>query len=211
MDLDALVARFPRIWHVTFPGGWGGINRSGLRSSMDLLSSAGRADEAKAVRPELTKVSTDDVEATLRNQVTNRKDPAPYLDGVSVEEWWELVNSRSFFFTTREDADKMVDNYLGQGHSQEIITFETRRLLAPVSDAVRVSTVSAGVFPRTAGPARGHGTFLPLAEYTGPSLKIKEISVTETIPMLDAAVVSVVAVAPGETPVRVFPPRKPKA
>ena len=208
MDLDALVARFPRIWHVTFPGGWGGINRSGLRSTLDLLESAGRSDEAKAVRPDITTVSTADVDATLRNQAPNRKDPAPYLDGVTVEEWWQLVNGRSYFFPTREDADKMIETNLEQGHSQEVLTFETRRLLGPVADSIHVSTVSAGVFPRTAGPARGHGTFQRLADYTGPSLKIREISVTETVPMLDAAVISVVAMAPGETPVRVFPPRK---
>ncbi len=211
MELDALVARFPRLWHATFPGGWEGISRSGLRSSLDLLTEAGRADEATAVRPEAAELPTPDGTVTLRPQTPNRKDPAPYLDAMSVEEWWTLLNSRSYFFGNRDDLDKMVGACLEQGIAQEVIGFETRRLLGPIADSVEVTTVNAGTFPRASGPVRGRGTFKPLAEFTGQSIKIKDITVTVPITVEDNAVVSVVRVAPDEGPARIFPPVRARA
>lgn len=206
MDLDSLVARFPRIWHATFPGGWDGIARSGLRSSADLLDGAGRGDESRAVRPDDIAVTTADGTATLRAQKPNRKDPSPYLDALSVEEWWHLVNSRSYFFGNRDDLDKMVDGCLEQGVGQEVIGFETRRLLGPVADAVEVTTVNVGTFPRASGPVRGRSTFKPLADFTSPSTKIKDITVTVPITVVDNAVVSVVRMEPNAGPTRIFPP-----
>lgn len=211
MELDALVARFPRIWHATFPGGWDGITNSGLKSSADLLDAAGRSDEARAVRPEHTEVPTADGTATLRAQTPNRKDPTPYLDALSVEEWWHLLNSRSYFFGNRDDLDKMVNACLEQGIGQEVIGFETRRLLGPIADAVEVTTVNAGSFPRASGPVRGRATFKPLAEFTGQSIKIKDITVTVPITVEDNAVVSVVRLEPDSDPIRIFPPVRARA
>ncbi len=205
MDIDGLVARFPRLWHATYPGGWDGISATGLRTAADLLASGGRADQAGALRPESVSLTTADGTATLREQTCNRPDPAPYLDAMTVPEWWTLLNSRSYFFVDREAVDRLVDASIERGIAQEVITFETRRLLGPVADHVEITTVNAGVFPRAAGPARGRSTFQPLADYAGLAAKIKEVTVTVPVEVADAAVVSVVSVAPSQDPVRIFP------
>jgi len=205
MDLDALVAKLPRIWHATFVGGWEGIQRSGLRSSADLLAEAGRSDETTVMRTDPVHVDNAEGVAVLRNQVPNRTDLAPYLDGITVAEWWEMLNSRSYFFADEVALDRLVESYAKQGIAQEVISFQTRRLLSPVVDHIEVSTVNAGVFPRATGPTRGRSTFQPLAEYSGLATKLKELTVTTTVPVTDAAVMKVVRFTPGQDPVRIWP------
>lgn len=205
MNLDDLVARFPNVWHATFPGGWDGIQRSGLRPAADLLKAAKRAKEASALREEVVELKLPDGEATLRHQAPNRKDPAPYLDGISVEEWYQLLNGRSYLFVNREDVDKLVNTCLELGIGQEVATFQTRRLLSPVAEHVQVNTVNASTFPRAGGPVRGPKTFLSLPDYAGLPTKIKEVTVTVPIPIEDSAVISVVRFAPDEPNVRIFP------
>jgi sugar/nucleoside kinase (ribokinase family) len=65
--------------------------------------------------------------AVIRDQVPNRKDPGPYLDDISVPEWWSLLNRRSYFFANESDLVRLVRSYLSRGMPQEVITFNARR------------------------------------------------------------------------------------
>jgi len=206
MELDALVARYPRLWHVTFPGGWDGIHRDSLLSAAALLAAAGRPDEAAALRPEVVELTTPDGGAVLRDQKPNRNDPAPYLDGITVEEWWTLLNSRSYFFVDRDECDKFVANYLERDVAQEVITLRSRPVLAAAAGDVQVATVSASVFPRATGPVRGPATFQPLDKFSGVVTKIKEVTVTTPVTIPDSSVVSVVRMEPASGPARIWPP-----
>jgi hypothetical protein len=210
VDLDELVARFPRIWHATFPGGWDSISQSGLRTSMELLTNAGRGDEATSMRSEIAHVATEGGDAVLRSQVPNRVDPEPYLDGITVADWWVLLNSRSYFFADQDALEKLVQSCAEDGTGQEVISFETRRLLAPVAEHVEVATVSVGVFPRTSGPCRGRSTFQSLSDFSGDTAKIKEITVTTPVAIVDSAVIKVVRFTPNQDPVRIWPPVQPQ-
>ena len=205
MDIDTLVARFPRLWHATYPQGWEGIRRSGLRTTSDLLGAAGREGEAKVRRDEALVVTLPDGEATIRAQVMNRKDPGPEIDGLTLTDWWALTNGRSYLFAVREDLDKFVDGCLEAGIAQEVITFDTRRLLGPVADQVEVTTVGTGAYPRTTGPSQGRGAFHPLADFTALWSRVKEVTVTVTVAVPENAVVSVVNRLPGQDPARIFP------
>ena len=211
MDIDGLVARFPRIWHATTTGAWSNIQASGIRTSLDLLTSAGRAAEAAVHRSEPTTVSTPNGDAVLRKQITSRPDPEPHLDGLTSAEWWTMLNARSYFFLDRDLLDKFVAAQLEAGIGQDILTFETRRLLGPLAESIEVTTVNTSVFPRVAGPSRGRSTFQTLADFTGLPTKIREITMTVTVPITDSAVISAVTALPGETPVRIWPPVKVRA
>ena len=206
VNLDELVTRFPRVWHATFVGGWDSIRHSGLRSSADLLASVNRSDEAQVMRSEIAEVTTDGGVATLRTQIPNRLDPTPYLDGITVADWWQLLNDRSYFYADQDALDALVTSYAADGIGQEVISLETRRLLSPVADNVEVAVVSAGVFPRTSGPSRGRATFQSLGDFAGDSAKIKEITVTAPVTITDSAVIKVVRFTPGQEPVRIWPP-----
>ena len=119
--------------------------------------------------------------------------------------WRSMRGDMSAEAVCREALDRMVEASLERGIAQEVITFETRRLLAPVADHVEITTINASVFPRATGPARGRSTFQPLADYAALATKIKEVTITVPVQVADAAVVSVVTQAPGLDPVRIFP------
>lgn len=129
----------------------------------------------------------------LRDQLLTRRDPAPYLDGVTVEEWWELVNGRVYFFSQERPLKRLLASYAERGYGQEVIKFRTEALLAPVAASVEVTTVNAGVFPRQAGPCRGRMTFIPLSDFPASDWSdIKEVTVSCPVPVSEEAIHSVV-------------------
>ena len=174
MNVTELAEHFPHLWHVTFAGGWEGIERRGLLRAADV-----DPEEADVFRPEVKTVGAEDgSEVTLRDQVCSRADPTSSLDGITPAEWWNLINSRVYFFQTEDGADKLRVAYLSQGHAQEVLKIRTQAALQPVADDVEVTTVNAGVFPRTKGPSRGPSTFMPLADFPVADVKkIREVTV----------------------------------
>jgi hypothetical protein len=189
VDVEQLAKRFPNVWHVTFAGGWHGIQSHGLLRTIDVAPLG-----CEELRPEVTRVEAPDgLHITLRNQLRSRIDPTPSLDGVTPSEWWRLVNSRVYFFCRQSHADELVESCLRQNLVQEVIKLRTRSALEFVADNVEVTTVNVGVFPRTKGPSRGPNNFVPLGEYpVADAAKIREITVAARVPLPSSAITSVV-------------------
>jgi hypothetical protein len=201
VDLAKLVDRYAYLWHVTFAGGCDGIRTCGFQRAIDLLPGS-----AAMIRLNVSVVgAADGKRVTIRNQVRSRVDPSPCLDGISVEDWWTLVNSRVYFFCRKSDAKKLRDSYLSQSHPQELIKLRTRPLLQRVLQAVELTTVNVGVFPRATGPSRGPKNFIRLAEFPGAELaKVREVTVICPVPVDGSEVVSVV-LHEVRGPTRIFP------
>lgn len=202
MELDRLAGRYRDLWHVTFAGGWEGIHRHGLLRAVDVDAVTAREIRLRSVERTLS----DGTRVTVRNQVMSRKDPSTSLDGISVEEWWQLINARVYFFCREGDKDRFVEAYLGQGCPQEVIKVRTKSVLAPVAEAVELATVNAGVFPRAGGPTRGRDTFVSLNNFPASEVsRIREVTVADRVSIPESAVVSVVRCDPDGRRTRVFP------
>lgn len=201
MNLDQLARQFDCLWHVTFSGGGAGIREHGLHRAADLApdqSGLFRAEIADAIGPAGVRIR-------LRNQIRSRNDPTGSLHGMTADEWWNLVNARVYFFRRDTDADRLADAYVRDGHDQEVIKVRTRPALQAVEDAIEVTKVNAGVFPRTKGPSRGRATFIPLADLPANEARdIREITVTTRVPLPSSSVVSVVR-RTVESSTRLFP------
>lgn len=202
MDVTELAEHFPNLWHVTFAGGWEGIRRQGLLRAVDVAP-----EEAEAFRGEVRRVEgADGLAVTLRDQVSSRADPSPCLDGITPAQWWSLVNGRVYFFRRKDDATKLLDVYLSQGHAQEVVRVRTKAALEAVAGQVEVTTVNPGTFPRTKGPSRGPATFVPLADYpVAAAAKVQEVTVTVSVPLPSPAVFSVVGHDERTGSTRLFP------
>lgn len=189
VDLKQLADRFPDLWHVTFDGGWEGIRHHGILRAIDVAPES--CDEFRA---DITAVSAEGARpVTLRDQKRTRRDPTPCLEDLTPAEWWRLVNGRVYLFVREAGATDLVGSYLRRGHPQEVLKLRTTALLAPLADKVEVTTVNAGVFPRTKGPSRGRSTFVALGAHPNTAAtKIREVTVTEPVPVPERAVVSVV-------------------
>jgi hypothetical protein len=189
MELGEFSRRYPYLWHATFPGGWDGIRRVGFLRPADLVKgcdAARRGDPSSVPGP-------SNVEVVLRDQLPSGRDPAPNLDGVPPAEWWRLINSRIYFFCHESGLKTLIKSYRKRGFAQDVIKVRTKALLLPVADAVEVTTVNSGEFPPRAEPCRGRDTFVALADFVSTDLaRVKEVTVTSTIPVQDTAILSVV-------------------
>lgn len=201
MDLRQLATKFPKLWHVTFAGGWAGIHRNRLLRAVDVDPT-----HAASIRPEPQVVQWDHGGAiVLRDQVRSRTDPPASLDGVSPSQWWRLINGRVYFFPREADAERLVTAYLSKRRPQEVIKFRTTPALEDVATSVEVATVNAGVFPRHSGPSRGQATFVPLGQFPHTQVSAMEITVIERVPVRSRAVISVVRWDPDGARTRLFP------
>src|SRR5207248_682261 len=104
MKLAELTAAYPRLWYATFPRAWPSIRARGLLPASDLLARAVDANAARRFRPEIRTLPGGEV---LRDQVTTRRDPTPYLDGVTADDWWALVNTRVYLFCREAPLQKL--------------------------------------------------------------------------------------------------------
>ena len=188
MDVAQLCSRFPKLWHVTFAGGWNGMQQQGLLRAVDVDPIG-----SQELRLDVKRIRTPAGTVTLRNQIRSRIDPTPNLDGVTPSQWWRLINGRVYFFCRRAQAEVLTQSYLQQNFDQEVIEFDTQSLLEQLNAQVEITTVNAGVFPRAKGPTRGRATFIALSDHALiDASKIKEITVTQAFPLPISSVVAVV-------------------
>lgn len=186
--LADLTDAFPHLWHATFPGAWESIRERGLCPAANFLAELGDLDSISRFRPSIRDLGG----AVLRDQLRTRSDPSASLDGVTAEEWWAILNGRVYLFCREAPLRDLVASYGARGFDQDVIKFHSGRLLRPVADLVEVTTVNAGVFPRTKGPSRGRGTFIALADFSRAGTAVKEVTVRGVVPVDEGAVFSVV-------------------
>jgi hypothetical protein len=202
VHVDQLTQRFPNLWHVTFAGGWEGIQRHGFLRTIDVAS-----ESSGKLRTEITRVETaDGTQVMLRDQLRTRADPTRSLDDITPSEWWQLVNSRVYFFCRQRDVNTLVESYIGRRLPQEVIKLRAKPVLEVVADEIEVTTVNVGVFPRTRAPSRGRSSFVPLADYpVADAAKIREITVAARVPIASSAITSVARYEVDGHRSRVFP------
>ena len=176
MELSKLAFKYPDLWHVTAAGDWTAVRDKGLVPPGQL--EPGMAD----------------------------RDFTKYLQDVTLEQWWDLVNARSYFFCKEADMEAFVDAYVSQGHGQEVLKLKTALALGPVLDRVEVTTVKASALPRIAKPSRGTETFQPLASFPAANMtKIQEITIVGDYALPWTAVTSVIERPADGTRKRLFP------
>ena len=199
--------------HVTFPFSYEHIRRLGLRPASQLVSEAdlGRAetdDLLAAYRKEPAELKlADGTLVVLRDQVRNRRRIEPALDSMTEVEWLTLLNQRVYLFpATHRRVRELIGHYNARGLSQDLISFDTFRLLAPYGARVEVATVNSGVFPRTITPVRGRKTFVALADLPVDELaKVQEVTLQGALPIRDRAVRVVERHSPGGRVERIGP------
>ena len=84
--------------------------------------------------------------------------------GMTPEQWYLLLNARTFFWPTRERVDTLLGAAAYRTASQVVITVSTERLVAAYGDAISLSAINSGATRPFAWP-RGPDTFIPLAAF----------------------------------------------
>src|SRR5262245_60128665 len=108
MDVRELIERYPRLYHMAEDGAWPSIERHGLLSTSALLDLYG-VDGAERVtiesshRPDSIEINRDGLgTAVVRDQkpMSDAGLARCLQDGLSPEEWYRILNNKSFFWLT---------------------------------------------------------------------------------------------------------------
>ncbi|HVY06246.1 MAG TPA: hypothetical protein VHB46_09740 [Burkholderiales bacterium] len=154
-------------------GNWPSVQRSGLLSAARLMHAAGEAPSARReYRPEQKRLASG---ALIRNQ---KPMPPTALarclkDGLAPEDWYELLNSKVFFWLDAERLNRQ--RQACKAAPQVVLVVDAAKMLAKHGRAAAVSPINTGNAMRAAAP-RNRTTFVPYAHWVEAGWKHESIS-----------------------------------
>ncbi len=188
MERERLVALHPVLYHMADARNYESIQRRGLLSTSVLLDQLGVSGDARvkleaAHRPNTVALTGADGTVYVRDQHPLEPDAlAACLEGVSPEAWYRTLNSRVFFWPTRDRLERMLKAY---GRSEQaIFEVDTAGLLERYASRTELSHINSGYAgSRYPAARRGSYTFVPLEDYAySAKNKIAEVTVRGAVP-----------------------------
>jgi hypothetical protein len=169
---EELIRHYPRLWHMAEDGSWDSIREHGLLSTsslLDLYGYSGKARDAleSARRPKSVLISADGLpHAVVRDQkpMTASALRKCLSDGTTPEQWFETLNSRVFFWLSRERLRGLLNARAYRGRPQTVLTLNTASLVEANKDRIRLSPINSGATIYNPVP-RGPDTFCTLSDF----------------------------------------------
>lgn len=171
MQPEQLVAVHPTLYHMAEADAWDAIVQHGLLSTsrlLDLFKVEGSARQAieSARRPDSVAITSPEYGAAVirDNKPLSDRRLAACLSGMTLSEYYELLNSRVFFWPTRQRLEALLSARAYRERAHLVISVDTKRLLERQGDQVSLSPINSGAVMFEA-PRRGPETFLSVADF----------------------------------------------
>jgi hypothetical protein len=157
---EELVRNYPRLWHMARDGAWPAIRDHGLMSSAALLDAYGVAgNERTTLITERRRGSVPLVRpglpgAVLRDQRPMRDsglERSP-KDGLKPADWYELLNSRSFFWLSRTRVLGLLSAKAYRREPHTVLTLDTKSIVSAHRARIWLSPLNSGSTLFSAGP-----------------------------------------------------------
>lgn len=169
--INKLSEMYPNLYHMAVSGSYSSIKAHGLRSSAELCALVSRTEEEKMqllrkLRRESIYIGdTEFGPIILRDQ---KPMIAASLSGsltdMTPEDWLSLLNSRTFFWPTKERLRTMMSARPYRELQHEVFVFKTQTLLNAYVDNAWVSPINSGATIPWKHP-RGSSTFTRLKDF----------------------------------------------
>ena len=85
-------------------------------------------------------------------------------DGMTAAQWYQLLNSRSFFWLSRDRVWRLLKARAYRCKPQTVLTIDTRRLVAAHRGRIWLSPINSGSTLFKPQP-RGHATFVRITDF----------------------------------------------
>jgi hypothetical protein len=166
-----LAQLYPRLYHMAERNSWSGIQRHGLLSTEALLELFDVP--AKNRRPILTQQRKESVviehptngRAVIRDQKPlNRAKLEGCLTGCSFERWLRILNSRVFFWLTKERLQTLMCAREYCSQIQIVFELDTLRLATDFAQSITLAPMNTGN-TRPYAHARSLKTFSRMKDY----------------------------------------------
>jgi hypothetical protein len=169
---EDLIATYPRLWHMAQDGSWPSIQRLGLLSTTKLLDHCQvRGNQRTAIeshhRPESVEIAVSGQSKIIVRDQKPMSDDALrkcLQDGLTPQQWYETLNSKTFFWTSRARLRRLLAARAYRNQPQTVLTVRTSTLVAAHRKRILLSPINSGSTIFNPQP-RGLNTFVPIAEY----------------------------------------------
>lgn len=185
MEIVDLVAEHPQLFHMAEAGSWPSIQSHGLLSTSALLDALGiSGEERRLIETEHRSESRTFSHPTFGRIVIRDQKPmppgrlGPCLRGVTLQEWYKLINGMTFFWPTTTPLSWMNNAPPYRSRSHHILVVDTAKLVAQGREGVRLSDQNSG--SANSGRARGRDLFKPIAEFD--AAYVREFAVIYSVP-----------------------------
>ncbi len=172
MTEEELVATYPRLWHMAHDGAWPALREHGLMSAAALVDAYGGGEAEREVllrtrRPQSVPLGLQGMPgAVLRDQkpMSDAALAKCLRGGVTPAQWYELLNSRSFFWLSRERIWRLLRARAYRGRPQTVLTMDARGLVARHRNRIWLSPINSGSTLFSPQP-RGLDTFSRIGDF----------------------------------------------
>lgn len=183
VKVEELTTRYPRLWHMAQLGSWPAIEAGGLKSTLALLDEYGiHGSERKRLYSQRRRTSVplrkDGLPgAVLRDQLpmTDAKLASCLEDGLSPADWYELLNSHTFFWLSRSRIWTLLQARAYRDLEQTVLTIDTKGLVLSHQNQILLSPINSGATLFKPQP-RGISTFQEIKNFP-----FKERSTTRSL------------------------------
>ncbi|MBI5818280.1 MAG: hypothetical protein HZA88_04770 [Verrucomicrobia bacterium] len=206
MDTETLIRTFPSVYHMAHEDAWLGIQRHGLLSVCALLDLfAIRGDQRQLIearrRPECVAIEHPiHGRAIIRdNKPMDDIGLQRALNGITPQEWYQLLNGKVFFWLTEERLITLLSARAYRGGNHCVLTVDTRGLVERYNDRITLCPMNAGCTKPFPHP-RGRDVFSSIADYPfeywrrkkgGPRKAIVEFGIERGVLDIDELVTQV--------------------
>ena len=182
MQPDRFARVFPRLYHLTFASNLESIGTHGLLSSATLADTYAFSAEDRACTLETRRLCIQTLHGvSLRDQQTAPESKMKScLVRVTPAEWLGLLNTKVFFFLSRQKAQRLLEDYAA--YANALLEVETAPLLAAHADHISLCRINSGSFLYMPRP-RGRDSFIPLADYAYNSARDTPAELTVDVPV----------------------------
>src|SRR5829696_3593962 len=173
---EELAEKHPRLYHVTDPGNWEGIQKHGLLSTSSLLSvfevpAAQRAVIDRQRRPESVRLTHPVHGEVIINDNSSLSEKALIScldDGLAPTDWYAMLNKRVFFWVDKKPLDKFLKAQAHQCWERLVLELSTSRVAKRNKERMELSPINSG--STIYQPARrGRSTFTLLLRHDYPT------------------------------------------
>lgn len=203
MELNDLIERYPRLYHMAEKDTWPSIKANGLLSTSAVLDRFGvngvdRTALEDGHRSEKIRVGPDDLGIVLRDQKPMRPSrlQEALIDGTTPEQWYRFLNGRVFMWAQEERLFGLLGARDYRKLEHDVLTIDAKPLLTAYQDAVWLCRMNSGnTFP--VPHPRGMKDFKRIADYPtkarsgAPHKEVVEIVVDYSIPNIAQYVLEV--------------------
>lgn len=214
-----LALRFPRLYHMAEVGSWPSIQKHGLLSTSALLDLFAITGEERRKIEACHRPNSVTIKHPVHGSAVIR-DQKPMDDSgltkalngdATPEEWYRLLNSKVFFWVSKERLETLLDARAYRDKRQTILTVETLPLVSALQDQITLCPINSGATKPNPHP-RTRASFQPLDKYPLAEWDHKrkrrepvvELAVTHAVPRIADYVLGVEEVGAGKAKKVIF-------